>query len=598
MLNKIRTSAVAASSTQSSGFNTDDLRELQSALGKDKGALAGRSYFDLLKKLRSMLLSRDAEAESLLQSVVTDSNWGWKNLYAFLTETRVDEAGTDTALSLLSCAAPVYLRILLSLEPNLLVRNLLINLCHVQEPMTRSVFQQLVDTKQWAVLKLVFQQLKEHHRVTDARLLLNPNLLSFDDLLALAVAKGADADGLPFHEIVGEACLQKLSREQIQQLIGVLLNKQTNSDGIALYVWHCQENPSELIGVSASFVEQQQARIGDAWARIRNAWAWKGKEWWYFSFEFVKAFSPNGKKLPEIVKQFIKNLDAESFSGLLSILSDNWDSNRKDRRQCLYIVREMFKLEPVRATAWLDAVILPPFSELHWIGLVLNVSPGQIRMVLDKFSGEEGYISQMCNFIDRNSCSKHADTYLKPLVNALTIDELTFVARQCPHNIMHLVEPGRFTFAEAKTGLYRAWEMYFYRQGHRYPFRPLPFNNALLDNASVAHRNMVHDLLYYRHGRDLNPLETYYNSFFFRGQFTKTEKLGVAEKILTHIFGSAEEKQAAGPFSAADMAILDQPYSNMRKWYRMHQSLVDQVIRQANMTPKMTSAVSVGPGGA
>lgn len=88
----------------------------------------------------------------------------------------------------------------------------------------------------------------------------------------------------------------------------------------------------------------------------------------------------------------------------------------------------------------------------------------------------------------------------------------------------------------------------------------------------------VNDLVTYKEARTANTAEQY-GFWIFQAGYTKKQKLGAIEKVLTHLMGDETAKQTAGAITNEDVAILKQ--GNLGRVVHKHLVLFERICRDS-----------------
>ncbi|MGQ3891054.1 hypothetical protein [Legionella sp. CNM-4043-24] len=535
------------------------LQAIRSSLMDNKGMLQSTVYLSSIKILRSMMLNNADDTRQWLSRIVTLKEWRKETLAQFLIDTHVCDTPDEERRSLLRCSLPGFLDIFLSLDDEI-VKDLIKDLFFTKDENHKTAIQQLIEDRQFNTLEAIYTRMRTLPVLTE-----KPEIAatfqdaSTDDLLRFAMAKGGYPCGPQFHELVCDDRLLQLNATEMLALIKCLLSPAANSDGLALYQWYIRENRLEADRIAQQLFQEQLQHCGGS-----------------YPLDVMQIFLANRDiQTCETAQEFIKSLSPANLVRLVqpilnTALHRHTPTSDKTRA-----------VEKIQAIVQVDPVVIGR-------RLLENITmerPEQLTRLL--LCGSDALIPIVINHYPRG---KNRYTYLRDLINSpeypysesiklvSALDSQT-AARVLPHcrdsYVEHLA-PGTIFFRDIKDYFYKSRD---FDCTDRYRVRALKYTNGWDDLTTNAHL-MVNDLLDYRAKRMANPLERY-RWFGFAGGFSKTAKLAAVDKIFIHIYGTDQDKQASGSFSAQDLEVMSQ--GELGGLRQRHSAWIQVVINQADV---------------
>lgn len=528
----------------------------------------------VVERLRDMMQRQEAGAEQWLRAIVTLPGWNDAFLVALLTDDRVQDSPDEDSSSLLRAALPHYLSILLSLDAAVtapLIENLFYK---VDEARGTTGIQQLIDKGDFDSLKLVFTTLKRHPDLLKELPNLAPSFrgASVDKLLDFARAKGGDDNGPKFHELTGRRVLLQRKTDEVLNLIDALLTRNASSDGIALYLWYVTATPVDEI-FHKEFFARQRSKFGtDCTADfIQNFLSGRT-----FSSDPVAQRFINRLRDVELVRLaiFLFNAwytahnaytpsfstDTLTFSFMGSGVAPRGLQVRQNTENNFFA---MLRFRPDAVDDLLKGVhVNNNFSRDLFARLFVLDSIDHIPLVIayyrrlfplpDIHGNGAVFINNLMRYAqgspDRRRC----------IVQNLQLCEIESLldSGRIPRGIvLGNLAPGTLPFAVMGRYLHAASRIRRNCYGEIVSAR---YSNDLIHNIPAGvFTGLADDLVCYRAKRNDNP-EQRYSFMGISSGISKDEKFAVVNKILTFIYGTEDEKQAAGPFTTRELRVMNQ----------------------------------------
>jgi hypothetical protein len=210
-------------------------------------------------------------------------------------------------------------------------------------------------------------------------------------------------------------------------------------------------------------------------------------------------------------------------------------------------------------------VDIKPENKAYFARMLMLVSNDNIPRVTNYYrqsvpvSHQLAFISDLMFFFNNNRETSRL------LIDNLTSDEIISLlhARMnlrnpstnmiSPEDLLKYVTPGKLPFNSIVNLIHAKSRTNFNNYYHTWQAS----NDLISFIPKTSTSNLGYDLVLYRALRDHNPNQR--ESFWgIEGGYSKNEKFAVVHKLLIHIYGTEEEKQAEGAFSAEDIKILNQ----------------------------------------
>lgn len=553
----------------------------------DNGRLASKTYLGLVKKLREMMQQEETGAEQWLEAIVTLPNWSQSSLTTLLTDDRVQDSPAEDSSSLLRAALPKYLPLLLKLD-TVVTRSLIHNLFYTIDKTRKNGIQQLIEARDNASLELIFTTIKQ--RCPDILTTIPDLAPSFkgagvEVLLSFSRVQRGRIKGPKFHELTGPEILLSLNTADVLKLIDSLLTQNINSEGIALHLWYMTAKSVD-INFHREFLTKQRCKFG---VKCSSDFIWD---------LMTNPAISNGPH----AQYLINNLTDVEIGDLALALFESW-ARHKIRES-----RYTFEHYPLRAGS--ERIY-------HNLLVMLRSHPAKVELILRNVHSETFTFAGLLIQDSGNHITSVMDYYRRVFPQpdtqgrgAVFINNLMLSVNNNPdrgrlimqhlqrEEIESLLNSGKISCATVLGSLPVGTLPYAVVGKHLHAnsemksvyWQIVPWNTLVGQIPAGAFADLARDLVLYRTKR--NALQDQRYSFMgIPGGISKNEKFAVVDKVLTFIYGTETDKQAAGRFTERELLVMNQ--GELGKVIRSKNVSISQIISLAlSIKPVLDTEVS------